>query len=127
MNKKFVISTCFFVMCMGWLIVADSAKGEEINISGTVNEYFQVETDSGDLYDIAYTELGDELSQLVGAKVDVTGMVEESEGEKVITVMRYEILKEATPLPGSEQQKIEQKLPMPDKTITPEKKKKETH
>lgn len=122
MNKKFVISICFFVMCMGWL-VADSAKGEEITISGTVNEYFQVETDSGDLYDIAYTELGDELSQLVGAKVEVTGMVEESEGEKVITVMRYEILKEATPLiPGGEQQKLEKKVPIPDKTITPEKK-----
>jgi hypothetical protein len=50
--------------------------------------------DDGQIYEVVDTEKGAEVVDLVGKKVKVTGTVEEKDGEQVITVTSYEVIKE---------------------------------
>ena len=50
-----------------------------------------IETDDGDLYYVSNDGRGKELLKLVEKNVKVTGVVEDTGGEKIIRVMAYEI------------------------------------
>ena len=63
-----------------------------MTITGTVNEDYQIVADDGQIYEVADTEKGEEVTDLVGKKVKVTGTVEEEDGKKEITVTSYEII-----------------------------------
>ena len=63
-------------------------------ITGTVNEYYQIETDDGTVYDVVENEKGDEVAEQVGMRVKVTGTVEEDEDMKLINITSYTILGE---------------------------------
>jgi len=63
-------------------------------ITGTVNDDYQIVTDNGTAYTVEENEKGDEVVQFVGQKVKVTGIVEESEGENIITVISYVVIEE---------------------------------
>ncbi len=86
-----------FVGLCAMLIVAFitgvAISGQSITIVGTVNEDYQIVADNGQIYEVADTEKGVEVVDLVGKKVKVTGTVEESDGEKVITITSYEVIK----------------------------------
>ena len=94
-HKSLMIIVCalFFVaLSFGLAISAD-----EVTISGTVNDYYEIETDDGEVYDIGDNEQGDELLEYVGARVEVTGTVEEDEdGVKVIMVTSFVLLEDAS-------------------------------
>ena len=77
----------FFLLCAP-LIAQDKAV-----ITGTVNESYQIEGDDGETYDIGENEKGDELGELIGEKVRVTGMVQEEDGLKTIMVISFEVIK----------------------------------
>jgi hypothetical protein len=93
--KSLVIIVCalfFLALSFGSAMSAD-----EVTISGTVNDYYGIETDDGEVYDIGDNEQGDELGGHVGARVEVTGTVEEDEdGVKVITVTSFVLLEGAS-------------------------------
>jgi hypothetical protein len=63
-------------------------------ITGTVNDYYQIETDDGTVYDVVENEKGDEVAEQVGMRVKVTGTVEEDEDMKLINITSYTILGE---------------------------------
>ncbi len=93
--KSLVIIVCaiFFVA----LSFGSAISANEVTISGTVNDYYGIETDDGEVYEIGDNEQGDELVEHVGARVEVTGMVEEDEdGVKVITVTSFVLLEDAS-------------------------------
>jgi hypothetical protein len=92
-HKSLVVIVCtmFFVaLSFGLAISAD-----KVTISGTINDYYGIETDDGEVYEIGDSEQGDELIGHVGARVEVTGTVEEDEdGVKVITVTSFVLIEE---------------------------------
>jgi len=69
-------------------------SGETMTITGTVNEDHQIVADDGQIYEVADTEKGEEVTDLVGKKVKATGTAEESDGKKVITITSYEVIGE---------------------------------
>lgn len=71
-----------------------SVSAGQVTIVGTVNGTYQIITDEIEVYEVAVTETGGELGHLVGAKVTVTGTVDEICGAKVLTVTEYRVLDE---------------------------------
>jgi len=66
---------------------------DPVNIQGQVNEDNQLVDQDGTVYKIAETEQGTQVMDMVGEKVEVRGTVEESMGEKEITVESFSIVK----------------------------------
>jgi hypothetical protein len=88
-----IVCTIFFVA----LSFGSAISADEVTIIGMVNDYYGIETDDGEEYEIGDSEQGDELMRHVGARVEVTGMVEEDEyGVKVITVTSFVLIEEAS-------------------------------
>lgn len=67
---------------------------QQRTITGTVNDYYQIETDDGTVYDVVENEKGDEVAEQVGMRVKVTGTVEEDEDMKLIDITSYTIIGE---------------------------------
>jgi len=66
-----------------------------VTIVGTVNEDYQIVVDDGDVYEVAYTEKGNEMvDKCVGKQVKATGVVEELEDMKTISITSYEVIGE---------------------------------
>jgi len=68
------------------------AFATEVTILGEITVDFQIVTEDGEAYEIAKTEIGDEVLKNIGKMAEVTGMVEEKEGVKTMTVTSYVIL-----------------------------------
>jgi len=94
-NKSLMIIVCtVFFMALSF---SPAISANEVTVSGTVNDFYGIETDDGEVYEIGDSEQGDELIGLVGARVEVTGTVEEDEdGVKIITVSSFVILEESS-------------------------------
>jgi archaellum component FlaG (FlaF/FlaG flagellin family) len=63
-------------------------------IVGTVNDSYQIVTDDGDIYTVEESEKGNEVIVLIGKQVKATGMVEENEDIRAITISSYEVIGE---------------------------------
>ena len=87
------------IVCAVFLVALSSSPAltaDEETIIGTVTDFFQIVTDD-EVYEIGDSEQGDELLGYVGARVEVTGTVEEDEdGIKVITVTSFVVIEEAS-------------------------------
>lgn len=94
-HKSLVIIVCaMFFMTLSF---GSAISAEKVTILGMVIDFYQIETDDGEVYEIGDSEQGDELLGYVGARVEVTGMVEEDEdGIKVITVTSFVVIEEAS-------------------------------
>jgi hypothetical protein len=68
--------------------------GAEVSISGVINEDGQLVDNDGMAYDIAESEEGDQVMEMVGSKVTVKGTVMESEGTKIITISSFKVIEE---------------------------------
>jgi hypothetical protein len=92
-HKKYLLAGLFGILTIA-LIFGIAFSGETKVITGTVNDDYQIVTDDGTAYTVEAGEAGDEVVELVGKKVKVTGTVEESEGENMITVTSYVVIEE---------------------------------
>ena len=68
--------------------------GTNVTIIGTINDKYQIVDDSGTVYDVADNEKGDEIVDLVGKKVKVTGTVMDADGTLIITIASYDVIEE---------------------------------
>lgn len=68
--------------------------GSEVSILGMINEDGQLVDNDGMAYDIAESEEGNEVMEMVGQKVTVKGSVMEADGTKIITITSFEIMEE---------------------------------
>lgn len=91
-KQSLLFAAC--ILLLGVIGLATIAWADPITVEGIVNEAAQIVTDDGETYELAKTELGDIVAALAGARVLVTGTVEETEGNKTITVTKYLILDE---------------------------------
>ena len=67
---------------------------EDVVITGTINEDYQIVDDNGAIYDIEENEKGDEVTKLVGKKVEVMGTLVDADGVLVISIVSYTIVDE---------------------------------
>lgn len=68
--------------------------GSEVSISGIISEDGQLVDNDGMAYDIAESEEGDQIMEMIGSKVIVKGTVMESEGTKIITISSFKVIEE---------------------------------
>lgn len=86
--KKVVLLAA--VLLVVWAV--GTALAGDVMITGQVNDDYQIVTEQGDVYDVADTEKGEELSANVGKTVEVQGTLMEEEGSKMITVSNFKVL-----------------------------------
>jgi type 1 fimbria pilin len=90
--RKIVIS----ILCILLLSVGGSANifaDDTVTITGTVNDDGQLVDDAGQIYEFADTDLGWQVMDQVGEKVEVEGKIEEEESDvKVIVVKSFKLL-----------------------------------
>jgi hypothetical protein len=65
---------------------------EPVTIQGEVTEDNQLVTEDGEVYDIADTEQGAQVLEMVGEKIEVRGTLSEDEGDKEITVESFSVV-----------------------------------
>ena len=65
---------------------------EQITIKGQVTEDNQFMTEDGEVYDIADTEKGSEVMEMVDEIIEVRGTLSEDEGDKEITVESFSVV-----------------------------------
>ena len=90
MKSKTLISLLTVVALLfsaGLALAADT-----VTIQGQVNEENQLVDQDGNIYQIAETEEGMQVMDMVGEKVEVRGTVTEQEGAKEITVESFSIV-----------------------------------
>jgi len=76
------------------MVSAIAVAAEDVTITGTVNESYQIVDDSGTVYDVAESEKGNDVVELIGKKVEVMGTVVDDDGTKVITIVSYKVIEE---------------------------------
>lgn len=76
------------------LMLAAPVFASEVTVIGKVNDSYQIETDLGEIFEVADTAIGNELLEHIGKKVEVSGTVSEEEGVKTIKVATYIVLEE---------------------------------
>ena len=92
MNNYFSRFSIVFVVLLAFSVFLSSpviAEPTTVTIVGEVNDQYQIVTKDGIIYEIADTELGDEVVKLIGAVVEVTGDVKEEDGVKVLDVKSF--------------------------------------
>jgi hypothetical protein len=83
-----------FVAVLITMASAIAVAAEDVTITGTVNENYQIVEDSGTIYEVAENEKGNEVVELIGKKVQVVGTMMDADGVFIITVASYTIIEE---------------------------------
>ncbi len=95
MNKKlrwiFLGMVCVLSFA---LIFSSPVFAGEVTIVGQITEEHQIVTEDSKVYEVADTDMGDDLMNQVdvGKKVKIKGTIKEEDGQKVIDVISYEII-----------------------------------
>lgn len=93
MGKKFKWITAGIICILSFaLICSNPVFAKEVTITGTVNENYEIVASDGTTYEVADTDMGNDLLDHVGETVEVLGEVTQVEGAKVINVKSYKIL-----------------------------------
>lgn len=69
-----------------------SLAGKTVTIVGFVNEEYQIVDEEGTVYEIADSDKGEEVAELTGRKLKVTGNMLDADGTPIIDITRYELL-----------------------------------
>jgi hypothetical protein len=77
-----------------FVVLIAPVMATETTVVGLLNEDWAIEGEDGVLYEVEDSEMGNELLNNVGKKVEVTGTVSESEGVKSIRVSKYTVVGE---------------------------------
>ncbi|MGB3211665.1 MAG: hypothetical protein WBB19_13260 [Desulforhopalus sp.] len=72
---------------------AAAPAGEELILSGTIDENSQLVNEQGEIFNLANNEKGMEVMSMNGMKVEIKGTVMEKDGQKVVEVIEYNVLK----------------------------------
>jgi hypothetical protein len=89
MKKTALISLLAVVALL--FAVGIGVAADQITIMGQVNEDSQLVDDQGNVYDIADTDEGMKVKEMVGEKVEVRGTLMDQEGAKEITVESFSV------------------------------------
>jgi hypothetical protein len=93
MKKIFFRLSIVFVVLFVFSVFLSNpviAEPTSVTIVGEVNDQYQIVAKDGTIYEIADTELGNEVLKHIGEVVEVTGDVEEDDGVKVLDVKSFQ-------------------------------------
>jgi hypothetical protein len=82
------------IVALSLALIAGPVLGATETITGKVNDDYQIVTDDGDVYELGENDKGDEVADLIGKRVQVTGAVTDDDGMMTIMVASYRILEE---------------------------------
>jgi hypothetical protein len=91
------VSVIMLVTLTAWVFAAAAAsEAPEVELSGEINEIYQLVTDDGEVYEIGINDVGNELvDSHINEKVRVRGAISTAEdGARVITVTSFEVISE---------------------------------
>ena len=86
-----------FVVLLAFSVVLSSpvfAEPTSVTIVGEINDQYEIVAKDGTVYEIADTELGNELLKHIGEVAEVTGDVEEEDGVKILEVKSFQTKEE---------------------------------
>ena len=90
-TKRFFMEILLILIILAAFPFVSSA--EEVTIVCEVNDNYQIVGEDGQIYEVTVNEIGNEVvHKLISQIVKVTGTVKEEEGEKIITILSYEVL-----------------------------------
>lgn len=93
MDKKLRWTAAAILCVISFILICSSPVfADEITITGTINDTYQIVAVNGTVYEVADTDMGNDLLNHVGKTVEVIGEVVEEEGAKVINVKSYKVL-----------------------------------
>jgi hypothetical protein len=90
-NTKKMVLRILVLGCIT-LFAGMAMAGQEVSITGTINDESQLVADNGMTYDIDDNEMGNEVMELVGKKVSVKGTVMDAEEIKIITITTFDVI-----------------------------------
>lgn len=93
MKRNWIMMSVMALIALSMFLVAP-VMATETTVVGLLNEDWAIEGEDGVMYEVEDSEMGNELLNNVGKKVEVTGTVNESEGVKSIRVSKYTVLGE---------------------------------
>ena len=92
MNKKSLGIVAVIVCVLSLtLIFSSQVFADEVSIVGKVNDNYQIVTEEGTVYEVADTDMGNEMLNNVGKTVEAIGTISEEDGHKFITVKAYTV------------------------------------
>ena len=92
MSRKTLIKMLTVTLTIA-LILSVQVFAAEITVTGTINDMYQVVTDTGEIYEVADNDMGSEMLDFMGQTVKITGtLIEGDGGIKTILVNQYEII-----------------------------------
>ena len=97
MKNIFYRFSIVFVVLFAFSVFLSSpviAEPTSVTIVGEVNDEYQIVAKDGTVYEIADTELGNEVLKHIGEVVEVTGDVDEEDGVKVLDVKSFQTKEE---------------------------------
>ena len=93
MDKKFRWIAAGIICVFSFILICSNPVfAGEITITGMINDTYQIVAENGTVYEVADTDMGNDLLNHVGKTVEVIGAVVEEEGVKVFNVKSYKIL-----------------------------------
>jgi len=93
MDKKCEWITAGIICVFSFLLICSNPVfAEDVTITGTINDSYQIVTDNGIVYEVADTDMGNDLLNHVGKTVKVIGEVIEEDNVKIIDVTSYTIM-----------------------------------
>ncbi|MBL7179423.1 MAG: hypothetical protein ABIK98_07850 [Pseudomonadota bacterium] len=73
------------------LIFSGQVFANQTTVIGKVNDSYQIVTEEGIVYEVADTDMGNDMLNNIGKTVEATGTVTEEEGVKLINVTSYTV------------------------------------
>ena len=93
MDKKFRWIAAGVICVLSFILICSNPVfADEIIITGMINDTYQIVAENGTVYEVADTDMGNDLLNHVGKTVKVIGEIIEEDGVKVINVKSYDIL-----------------------------------
>ena len=77
-----------------FMFAGPALSGGTVTIVGTINDDNEIVDNDGVVYEVADNDMGEEIMEHVGKKIEVKGTVMEEEDAKMITVTSYTVLEE---------------------------------
>jgi hypothetical protein len=94
MKNNFSRFSMVFAVLLAVLVFLPStvaAEPTKVTVVGEVNDQYQIVDKNDNIYEIADTELGDEVIKNMGVVVEVTGELIVEDGVKIIDVKSFKV------------------------------------
>ena len=89
-SKIFYVAISLIILTA--MLTGVSFAGNTVTIVGIVNEDYQIVDEKGAVYEIADSDKGDEVAELTGRKLKVTGNLMDADGTPIINITLYQVL-----------------------------------